>query len=208
MSPGKILIIHQQRSDCSALKSILSRERYDVIEASLDMAPFDIGDCCLVLLDALATVSSTRRIGPAHLRDRSPASSLGSANAAARRFARRKPMQIKRKEHSFLKAVKLGEKTVVLSARVVRGGVGEVRLTRFEYSIFHQLLSHANRTVPSVNLVRKLWPSDATKGVHSLRALIRNLRRKIEPDPAQPQYIVTDLAVGYRLRLSGTGRGR
>jgi two-component system KDP operon response regulator KdpE len=115
---------------------------------------------------------------------------------------------MQRKAHSSRKSVKLGDKTVALSIRVVRGSFGEVRLTRFEYSILNHLLAHVNQTVPSMELVRKLWPSDPTKGVHSLRAFIKNLRSKIEPDPAHPQYIVTDLAIGYRLRLSPPGRDR
>jgi two-component system KDP operon response regulator KdpE len=210
MGAGKILIIHRQKSDCSALKSILSRERYDVIEASLDMGrlPFGIDDCCLLLLDTVAAARSAHGLPPAAFSDWSSAFSLGSANAWSRRFVRRKPRQVKRKECPSLKAIKIGDKTVILSSRVVRGSLGDIRLTRFEYSILNQLRTHANQTVRSVEIVRKLWPSDPTKGVHSLRAFIKNLRKKIEPDPAQPQYIITDLAVGYRLQLSAEGRGR
>lgn len=209
MGPGKILIIHQQKSDCSALRSVLLRERYDVIDASLDMGkvPVDVEDCCLILLDALAAAPGTLGRRPAHTSNGSPTSSLGPAKTGRRRLGRRKTRQMQRKAHSSRKSVKLGDKTVALSTRVVRGSVGEVRLTRFEYSILGHLLAHVNQTVPSMELVRKLWPSDLTKGVHSLRAFIKNLRRKIEPDPAHPQYIVTDLAIGYRLRLS-PGRDR
>jgi DNA-binding winged helix-turn-helix (wHTH) protein len=202
MGPGKILIIHPQDSDCSALKSVLSRERYEVVEASLDMGkvPFDIGDCCVMLLDMLAGA-------PAAISSRQPqhrvgALALNPPNSRPRRVVRRKHRRISRKQRPSLKAIKLGDKTVTLGTRLVRGGSGEVRLTRFEWSILSQLYAHVNQTVPSVELVRKLWPSDPTKGVHSLRAFIKNLRKKIEPEPTHPQYIVTDLALGYRLRLS------
>jgi DNA-binding winged helix-turn-helix (wHTH) protein len=208
MGAGKILIIHQQNSDCSALKSVLSRERYDVIEASLDMGqvPFDIGDCCLMLLDTLAAAPTALALQPSHQRDGSPP--MGPANGKSRRLVRRKHRHTPRKQRPSLKTIKLGDKTVTLGTRVVRGSLGEVRLTRFECSILKHLLAHVNQTVPSVELVRKLWPSDPTKGVHSLRAFIKNLRKKIEPDPAHPQHIVTDLAIGYRLRLSVSGRDR
>jgi two-component system KDP operon response regulator KdpE len=95
----------------------------------------------------------------------------------------------------------LGDRSVALSTRVVQTGAEERRLTRLECAILSQLLARVNHTVPSVELVRKLWPSDVSKGVHSLRAFIKNLRKKIEPDPARPQYVLTDLAVGYRLSL-------
>ena len=210
MGPGKILIIYQQKSDWSALRSILFRERYDVIDASLDMgtAPVDVKNCCLVVLDPLAAAPGVLGLQPGYPRNGPPTSSLGSVRTGQQRLVRRKPRQMQRKAHSSRKSVKLGDKTVALSTRVVRGSVGEVRLTRFEYSILDHLLAHVNQSVPSMDLVRKLWPSDPTKGVHSLRAFIKNLRRKIEPDPAHPQYIVTDLAIGYRLRLSPPGRDR
>jgi len=203
MGAGKVLIIHQQNSDCSALKSVLSRERYDVIEASLDMGkvPFDIGDCCLMLLDTLAAAPTA--LGPPRLRGEAP--TPVRANSKSETLVRRKPRHMPRKRRPSLQAIELGDKTVLLSARVVRGGLGDVRLTRFEYCILHDLLAHVNQPVPSVRLVHRLWPSDPTKGVHSLRGFIKNLRKKIEPDPAHPQYIVTDLAIGYRLRLSAPG---
>jgi DNA-binding response OmpR family regulator len=202
MAAGKVLIIHQQNSDCSALKSVLSRERYEVIEASLDMGktPFDIEDCCLILLDALAAAPGVPRTQPSRLRTM-PAPAVAAAEGVPRKFVRRKARRIQRKKRPSPKAIKLGERTLALSARVVRGSFGETRLTRLECGILSELLAHANHTVPSEELVRKLWPADTTKGVHSLRAFIKNLRKKIEPDPARPQYIVTDLAIGYRLRL-------
>ncbi len=209
MGPGRILIVHQRSSDCSALRSVLSRERYDVIEASLDMgkAPVGVEDYCLILLDTLGFGPSALGLRPAHARNGSPALSIGPAKPGRRGSVRRKPRQMQRKVRASLKAIKLGDKRVILSARVVRGSLGEVRLTRFEYSILSHLLAHVNQTVPSLELVGKLWPSDPTKGVHSLRAFIKNLRKKIEPDPAHPQYIVTDLAIGYRLQLPASGRG-
>ncbi len=207
MGAGKILIIHQEKFDCSALKSVLARERYDVIEASLDMskAPFDIEECYLLLLDTLATVPSAPGLPKPRLSNGSPMPPMGPASGTSKRFVWRRPRRMRRMP---FKAVQLGDKTVHLNARLVRGNSGEVRLTWLECGILTHLLSHTNRTVPSADLVRKLWPSDPTKGVHSLRAFIKNLRKKIEPDPAHPQYIVTDRAVGYRLRVPAPGRDR
>jgi len=200
MDPGKVLIIHQQNSDCSALKSVLSRERFDVFEAALEMnnLPFDIDDC-LVLLDKVAAAPDLIGWETPHL---TAARHMAvSAIRKAKQSAGHRTNQMSRKNRFSNRTIQLGERTIVLGARVVRTGCGEVRLTRIECGILAQLLAHANRTVPSVDLVRKLWPADITKGVHSLRAFIKNLRKKIEPDAARPQYIVTDLALGYRLRL-------
>ena len=210
MASNRVLIIHQQNSDCSALRSVLSRERYNVIEASLDMgkAPFDVEECCVVLLDTLAATPGGLGLRPANEPDGAPPNSPGTAKTGRRRLARRKPRHMPRKAASSLTTIKLGGKTVSLSARAVRGSLGDVRLTRLECSVLSDLMCHVNQTVPSMDLVHTLWPSDPTKGVHSLRAFIKNLRKKLEPDPAHPQYILTDLAVGYRLRVSALRRSR
>jgi len=211
MGPGKVLIIHQQSFDCSALKSVLSRERFDVLEASLDMGkvPYDMEDYCLVLVDTLAT-APTSGLGllASKQGNCSPMPLLSSANGASRRPLWRTRRHMQPTEHASLEAVKLGDKTVVLNARVVRGSLGEVRLTWLECGVLSHLFAHTNQSVPSGDLVRKLWPSDPTKGVHSLRAFIKNLRKKIEPDPARPKYIVTDRAIGYRLRIPVPARDR
>jgi hypothetical protein len=208
MGSGKVLVIHRQNCDCSTLKSVLSRERYEVIDAPLDLGkvPIGIDDCCLILLDSLAAEPATLEVHPAKVLSESLAGALRSASTRSRRSVRRKSLQMRRQRRPSLRAIELGDKTVLLSARVVRGGLGDVRLTRFEYCILNDLLAHVNQTVPSVRLVHRLWPSDPTKGVHSLRAFIKNLRKKIEPDPANPQFIVTDLAIGYRFRLLASGR--
>jgi len=195
MGLGKVVIVHPLSSDCSALKSLLSRERYDVMEApvGLGMTSLPLGDYCMILIDypsAGAAAVKGRAV-------RSPA--LNPANPQARTLALPKvrSMQHKRLSSTF----KLGDKTVLLAARTIRGPSDEIHLTRLESNILSQLRAHANRTVPSEDLVRTLWPFDPGKGVHSLRAFIKNLRKKIEPDPAQPRYIITDLARGYRLQV-------
>jgi len=206
MGSGKILIIHQQNSDCSALKSLLSRERYEVIEASLDMGevPFSIEDCCVILMDMLAAAPSALKV-LGSFEDVPPAAAPKEANRPAKRLPRRKVAQKPRKRSRPAGAIALGERIVHLQSRSVRAGALEFRLTRLECSILTSLLAHANHTVRSEDLVRRLWPSDSRKGVHSLRAFIKNLRKKIEADPAHPQYILTDLAVGYRLHLPPAG---
>ena len=97
----------------------------------------------------------------------------------------------------------LGHKTIDLDTRRIRTGHQEVHLTPTECSLLAYLALHSNQTVPRTELVRTLWGLDASKGVHSLRAFIGSLRHKIEPNPARPQYIVTELRIGYRLQVPG-----
>ena len=53
------------------------------------------------------------------------------------------------------------------------------------------------------HLLREVWGADYGGELHMLHVNISNLRRKIEPDPARPRYLVTEPGVGYRLRLPG-----
>jgi len=91
-----------------------------------------------------------------------------------------------------------------LDARTVQMGGRDIHLTPTECGILEHLCLHANQTVPSEDLVRVLWGADPQKGVHSLRLFIRKLRQKLEPDPTNPRYIVTQPSMGYRLEISST----
>jgi len=202
MGLSRVLIIHRRSSDCSALTSVLSRERYDVVEASFDKGKIPIGaEECVILLDP--PIASAGRGG---LQAGQPQNGRltfrwfpGQSGAARFIGGERRPPR--RRARAALDTIDLGDRSIALGSRVVKSRAGQSRLTGLECAILNQLAAHVNRTVPSAELVRKLWPSDLSKGVHSLRAFIKNLRKKVEPDPAHPQYILTDLAVGYRLSL-------
>jgi DNA-binding response OmpR family regulator len=102
-----------------------------------------------------------------------------------------------------LRLFSFGAGTIDLDARTVRAADRDAHLTRTEYEILKHLTSHVNQTVRSGELVKTLWGTDPRKGVHSLRLFIRKLRNKLEPDPAKPRYLVTDLGIGYRLQVPG-----
>ena len=94
-----------------------------------------------------------------------------------------------------------GDLTVDLSGRIVRLREDEVQLTATEFSLLKTLVVNASKILTHRQLVREVWGGahyeDAT---HLLRVNISNLRKKLEPDPARPRYIVTEPGVGYRLR--------
>jgi DNA-binding winged helix-turn-helix (wHTH) protein len=95
----------------------------------------------------------------------------------------------------------VGHAVIDLDAHMIRSGAEASHLTPTECSLLGQLVARLNQTVPRTALVRALWGPGHAKGAHSLRVLIRKLRQKIEPDPARPQYLVTEPAVGYRLQV-------
>lgn len=75
----------------------------------------------------------------------------------------------------------------------------EVKLTPKEYDILTMLVQHAGRVVTHQFLLREIWGPTYTGETHYLRVYVGQLRQKIEKDPAQPHYILTEPGVGYRL---------
>lgn len=86
-----------------------------------------------------------------------------------------------------------------LSARLVRKNGVEVRLTPTEYSLLRLLVVHAGKVLTHRFLLTEVWGPKAGEQTQYLRVHIAHLREKIEDDPAQPQWIITEPAVGYRL---------
>ncbi len=75
----------------------------------------------------------------------------------------------------------------------------EVKLTPKEYDILTMLVKHAGRVVTHQFLLREIWGPTYTGETHYLRVYVGQLRQKIEEDPAQPHFILTEPGVGYRL---------
>jgi DNA-binding response OmpR family regulator len=71
-----------------------------------------------------------------------------------------------------------------------------VALTPMETKLLYILMSRAGATVTNDFLVRRLWPQEDVFE-DALRVHVSNLRRKIEPDPSRPRYIVTERYKGY-----------
>ena len=91
---------------------------------------------------------------------------------------------------------KVGDLSVDLVRRVVRSGEKEIKLSPREYDILRTLVRHAGRVLTHQALLREVWGGIAD--VQNLRVHVRQLRRKIEPDPELPRYILTETGVGYR----------
>jgi two-component system KDP operon response regulator KdpE len=84
-------------------------------------------------------------------------------------------------------------------ARLVRRAGAEVHLTPIEYRLLGVLIANAGRVLTHRQLLREVWgPSHAGQS-HYLRIYMGHLRQKLELDPAQPQHLLTETAVGYRL---------
>jgi two-component system KDP operon response regulator KdpE len=76
----------------------------------------------------------------------------------------------------------------------------EIHLTPIEYKLLAVLVHNAGKVLTHRFLLKEVWGPGDVHETHYLRVFMANLRRKIEADPAQPQYLLTEQGVGYRLR--------
>ena len=84
------------------------------------------------------------------------------------------------------------------AARRVFIGEQEVHLTKLEFNLLAALARHPGKVLTHSPLLREVWGPHAAGETHYLRVYAANLRRKLEPDPAQPRYFITEAGLGYR----------
>ncbi len=92
-----------------------------------------------------------------------------------------------------------GEIEIDFARRTVKVGGSPVSLTRTEYELLRHLAQHANRVMEHQELLCRVWGPEYRDDVDYLRAYVWYLRRKLEPDPSNPRYIITSAGVGYML---------
>jgi two-component system KDP operon response regulator KdpE len=92
---------------------------------------------------------------------------------------------------------RVGDLAVDLVKRIVKFHNNEVKLSPKEYDLLRILVQHAGKVLTHSFLVKELW-TDTTDPQY-LRVYVRQLRQKIEDDPEQPKYLLTETGVGYRL---------
>ncbi|MGY2171324.1 response regulator [Pseudomonas gingeri] len=95
--------------------------------------------------------------------------------------------------------VRFGEVEVDLATHEVRRGSESVHLTPIEFRLLSALIRGQGRVLTHRQLLLDVWGLDYVDRAHYLRVHMAHLRQKLEADPAQPQYLITELQVGYRL---------
>lgn len=118
--------------------------------------------------------------------------SMGELQARVRAALRRSP---KSESREF---IKLGDFQIDLASRQVKVRDAEVKLTPKEFDLLTYLAEHPHRVVTHRNLLAAVWGDLSTDQPEYLRVFIGQLRKKIEKNPADPKYLLTDRWVGYR----------
>jgi two-component system KDP operon response regulator KdpE len=99
---------------------------------------------------------------------------------------------------SQARVLEAGEFRIDFDAHVVTRGGQELRLTPKEFDLLAHLLRNAGKVLTHRSLLGAVWGGDFTEQHEYLRVFIGQLRKKIEPDPSKPRYILTEPWIGYR----------
>lgn len=91
-----------------------------------------------------------------------------------------------------------GELKVDLNARRVFRSGEEMKLTKIEFDLLVAFIRHGGKVLTHRFLLKEVWGPQSVHETHYLRVFVANLRKKLEPEPARPRYLLTEQGVGYR----------
>lgn len=225
----RILVVDDESAIRRFLRISLSSQGYDVAEASdvgSGIAKVDTMDPDLVVLD-LGLPGGDGRTVLGAIRERSAelpviilsvrsdeGGKVDALDAGANDYVTKPfglPELLARIRRLLRSASGLGRATrfddgrlrIDPEARTVTLQGEPVHLTRKEYGVLRILLEHSGRVVTQRHLLQQVWGPAHAERTHYLRIIVGRLRQKLGDDPAEPTYIVTEPAVGYR--FTGTG---
>jgi two-component system, OmpR family, KDP operon response regulator KdpE len=104
--------------------------------------------------------------------------------------------------------VSLGDTTIDLAAKRVIRGEKDIRLTPTEWHLLEVLLRHPGKLLSQRQLLQEVWGPGYADATGNLRLYMAQLRRKLEPDPARPQWLLTEPGMGYRFQPDAERAGR
>jgi two-component system KDP operon response regulator KdpE len=120
----------------------------------------------------------------------------------------RNALRRKSREEGKPTPVVTGDLAIDLLHRRVRSRGKEVHLPAKQYEVLRALTEAADKVVPHKEILCAVWGPRGVDRIIHLRLAIRELRRKLEPDPGRPQYILTETRVGYRLEVQTRATSR
>jgi two-component system KDP operon response regulator KdpE len=101
--------------------------------------------------------------------------------------------------------IRIGNIELDPARRVVRKGGEPVHITPTEFDLLHYLMAHAGLPITHARLLHAVWGPEYGGELEYLRTFVRQLRKKLEDDPAEPTYLLTDSHLGYRFTEARTG---
>ena len=99
------------------------------------------------------------------------------------------------------RVIQLAGLEINLETRRIKKDGEEIRLTPKEFDLLHYLITNPNVPISHGKLLQAVWGPDYGQEVEYLRVFVNQLRKKIEPEPSKPRYILTEPWVGYRFAM-------
>jgi two-component system KDP operon response regulator KdpE len=195
------------RSGGEALEKLRSA-KFDVVILDINMAGISGIETCRVIRaesDVPIIMLTVRRAE----KDKTAAFEAGADDYVTKPFSTpellaRIRATLRRKAKSSspeLPHLRLGNIEIDFAARHVKSGDEETRLTPKEFDLLSYLAAHANKIATHRELLHEVWGSDSGEDKEYLRVFINRLRKKIEAQPDDPKFLLTEPWIGYRLRL-------
>ena len=119
--------------------------------------------------------------------------------ARVRAVLRRAQFTASEQAHAMRTTTTIGELTIDYAQHLVTMGGREIELTPTEYRILAYLAQNSGRVVTQDLLLEHVWGTEYVGEGHMLQVNVNRLRRKIEPDPMHPRYLLTKVGIGYLL---------
>jgi len=101
------------------------------------------------------------------------------------------------------RVIELGEITIDLESHEVKRAGATLHLTAKEFKLLHYLVEHGGSVISHRRLLQAVWGPDYGDEVEYLRVFINQVRKKIEPDPRNPRFLLTEPSMGYRFVTGG-----
>jgi two-component system KDP operon response regulator KdpE len=108
---------------------------------------------------------------------------------------------LRRRSADGERSVRVGALEIDRADRSVRRDGEEVHLTPIEFDLLSKLAENPGRLVTHRQLLEQVWGPGYEDETHYLRVHFAHVRRKIEPDPSHPRYVITEPGIGYRLKV-------
>lgn len=224
MTPKRILVIDDEFQITRVLKRSLGAHRYDVRTAADGEAGMDtfndfhpdlvITDLSMPGMSGIDVCRAIRRISEVPIivlsvkgeeRTKVEALDAGADDFVTKPFGMNELLARVRaslrrgpSETQADAVVSLGDFTLDRGKREVSVNGSDVHLTPKEFDLLSYLIEHPDRVITHRTLLSQVWGGDYTEQTEYLRVFIGNLRKKIEPVPSKPRYILTEPWVGYR----------
>jgi len=222
--PARILVVDDEAQIRRALQSILSTRGYEVLSASDGAAALDLAiehTPDLVILDlampGMGGLEVCRELrtwytGPILVlsvrgsdADKVAALDLGSDDYVTKPFSAgellarvRALLRRASGQAAAPSTIAAGDVEIDIARRRVKRAGEDVELTRIEFDILAYLAQNPDRVVTSKMILEKVWGPEYGEDTQTLRVHISHLRKKIEPHPSVPRYIITEPGVGFR----------